>query len=295
MNMATTTPSPTTAHTPAPTTVRNLAARYDALYLDSYGVLVDSEGALPGAREFVAWVHDAGLPYLILTNDASKLPETRAERYARMGLPIPVERILTSGALLAEHFKAHDLSDAPCVVLGPQDSLDYVKRAGGVVVSAGDDAAEVIVACDDAGFPFLETVEAVLSQLFRALDAGRRPRLILPNPDLLYPKRPGEFGLTSGSIALLLEACIQARHPGLDWRFEPLGKPFPHLYRAAAEALPGLRAVMIGDQLGTDILGAQRAHLDSALIATGVGRWVEGDQAPCAPPTWLLPSLDPRL
>ncbi|MEN8244475.1 MAG: hypothetical protein ABFS43_06195 [Thermodesulfobacteriota bacterium] len=47
---------------------------------------------------------------------------------------------------------------------------------------------DVLVVADEMGFPFLETIEAVFSAICRAVDEGRRVHLILPNPDLIYPK-----------------------------------------------------------------------------------------------------------
>jgi hypothetical protein len=75
----------------------------------------------------------------------------------------------------------HGLAGKRCIVLGPEDSRRYVERAGGVVVPPGE-SFEVLVVGDEAGFPFLETVDAVLTGLFRDLDRGEHPALLLPNP-----------------------------------------------------------------------------------------------------------------
>jgi len=49
---------------------------------------------------------------------------------------------------------------------------------------------------------------------------------------------------------------------------------------------------MVGDQLGTDILGANRFGIDSVLVESGVDRWLEpGDETPR--PTYLLAGLQP--
>ena len=47
------------------------------------------------------------------------------------------------------------------------------------------------------------------------------------------------------------------------------------MFEAAIRRVPGLdgrRIVMIGDQLGTDIMGAVRFGIDSVLVLTGIGR-----------------------
>jgi ribonucleotide monophosphatase NagD (HAD superfamily) len=61
---------------PTPTTMRALLDRFDGVLLDAYGVLVDSGGVLPGARELIDELARRALPYAIVTNDASRSPAT---------------------------------------------------------------------------------------------------------------------------------------------------------------------------------------------------------------------------
>ena len=49
-----------------------------------------------------------------------------------------------------------------------------------------------------------------MSDLFRKIDNGEHVRLILPNPDLIYPDGDG-FGFASASIALLFESALRLR------------------------------------------------------------------------------------
>jgi HAD superfamily hydrolase (TIGR01459 family) len=263
-----------------------LVSRYDGLLLDAYGVLVGDDGALPGAVALIDWLNEHGKPYLVVTNSASRLPETAARRYAGFGLDIPAERILTSGSLLMEHFRAHGLVDARCVVLGPEDSRTYVLQAGGHVVEPRSDF-DVLVVCDEKGFPFLETVDAVLTGLFAAVDAGRLPHLVLPNPDLIYPTGKG-YGLTAGSIALVIEAALALRYgERRELAFHRLGKPEAAIFAAAVQRLGSRRLVMVGDQLQTDIRGALAFGLDAVWLRGGVSAQALGEVRP----TWVLDSL----
>jgi HAD superfamily hydrolase (TIGR01450 family) len=266
--------------------------RYEVLFLDAYGVLNDHDGALPDAPELIAHLGNTGKPYLLLTNDASRTPETSSRRFRGMGLDIPPDRILTSGLLLARYFEERGLAGARCVVLGPEDSLRYVEQAGGKPVPLHEATeAEALVVCDEAGFPFRPTLDLALSFLYRELDRDRPLELILANPDLVYPASPGRFGFTAGSIALLLEGALQARYPGHGPRFTRLGKPSPRLFEEAGRRHPGRRAVMVGDQLETDVRGARDAGIDSVLVIAGVSR--AGALSTDSPltPTFVLESL----
>jgi HAD superfamily hydrolase (TIGR01459 family) len=275
------------------TTVDDLIARYDVFWLDVYGVLVRSGGAIPGAAGFLRRLADAGRTALLVSNDASRSVATSLARYGGFGLPITREQILTSGMLLADHYAAEGLAGAPTIVLGTEDSADYVRAAGGVVVGPSDDSAEVVVACDDDGYPFLETVNAVVSTLYRRLDAGRDTRLVLPNPDLLFPLAAGACGITAGAIAAMIEAILRLRDPGGRHRFVPLGKPHPPIYAAALARSPTQqrrRIVMLGDQIVTDVRGASDFGVDSVFVEGGIGRLADVDRFGVRP-TWVLPGL----
>jgi len=221
-------------------------------------------------------------------------------RFRRFGLAVAEDRILSSGGLIAPHFAAHGLAGARCLVLGTDDSRELVAEAGGQVCAidpAGD--YDAVVVCDDGGFPFLDGINAALSALFRGLDAGRDVRMILPNPDLVFPAGSGTYGFTSGSIALLLEAALARRYPERPPRFERLGKPHRPLFDEAVRRMSGAgELVMIGDSLETDIAGALACGIDAALLVTGVTRWRGGEErggeargGERVIPTYILESL----
>jgi HAD superfamily hydrolase (TIGR01459 family) len=276
--------------TPLQTSIAELTARYEALLFDAYGVLVHGDGILPGARAALERIESAGKRYLLVSNDASKLPQNAAVRYRRFGLPVDAEHILSSGQLLKPYFQQHGLAGARCVVLGPADSERYVELAGGKVVPIKAEFDALVIG-DETGYPFLATVDAALSALVRHIDSGRQVRLLLPNPDLIYPSRDG-FGLAAGSIALVFEAALQRRYPGrADLRFIRLGKPEPHLYEEAMRRLGTRSVVMIGDQLETDIAGANAAGIDSALLTTGVSTADFSSLPDALRPTWWMPQL----
>ncbi len=283
-------------------TVDQLIARYDLFLLDAYGVLVTTGGALPGAARFLQRLRAAGKPYLLVTNDASRSPETSLRRYRGFGLELELDGILTSGMLLADYYASAGLVGARTIVLGTGDSVDYVARAGGVPVAPNDDSASVVVVADDDGFRFLDTLNDVVSVLLRRLGRGASTQLVLPNPDLIYPRGPESFGITAGAIAVMLEAIVQLRDPARLQRFVALGKPNAAIFEAAARRHPGIdrrRVVMLGDQLGTDILGANRFGIDSVLVETGVAGRSERTEGATdeasqdfARPTFRLAGLD---
>jgi len=280
-----------------PGAVRTLEAaalieRFEVLLLDAYGVLVHHDGALPGAPALIAELNARGKRYFILTNDASRSARTSAGRFSEMGLQIAAEQIISSGSLISPYFATHGLGGRRCVVLGPDDSRGFVRAAGGELVTPGDDA-EVLVICDEVGYAFVETVDRVLSALFARLDAGRPLTLLLPNPDLIYPKGADRsYGITAGCIACVFEAALAQRYPHRDeLRFVRLGKPNPPIFEEALRRAGTRDLVMVGDQLGTDIKGANDFGIPSALVPTGLTRPGDLDRPGAVQPTFLVDLL----
>jgi HAD superfamily hydrolase (TIGR01450 family) len=285
-----------------------LLERYSGILLDAYGVLVDVSGPLPGALELISLLERTGKPYAICSNDASRLPTTYAARFARAGLSIAVERITSAAMLLGPYFAAHRLEGARVAVLGSSDSVTMVSAAGGEVVRlrAGMEI-DVLAVCDDDGFDFKEGLDLALSAVARAATSSRPIRLVLPNPDIMYPKSREELGFTAGGMAMMIEAGLARRFPDRELRFDRLGKPAPELLTLARSRVLGAMApsavLMVGDQVETDIAAAQAAGLDSALV-DGISRWQyvsaarprprdQATHADAPVPTYLLPSVAP--
>ena len=250
-------------------TLGELTERFEVILLDSDGVLVRGLWAVPEAPAAIRKLNAEGKPYFVLTNDASALPETRAARYAGLGLEIDASRIISSGLLLKEHFRSLDLAGASCVVLGTEDSASYVRQAGGEIVPFDEDF-EVLVIGDQEGFPFVEATGKVLSTLFRRVDGGEPPHLVLPNPDLMYPEGDG-YCFASGAVAQLFESAIAERYQcRLDLKFTRLGKPHPAMFEEAIRQCGTRSMAMIGDNPGTDIRGANHAGITSVLMEMGL-------------------------
>jgi ribonucleotide monophosphatase NagD (HAD superfamily) len=287
---ATTSVTASATASPEAISIAALLDRYDGVLLDAFGVLVDARGLLPSGAALLAELTRRGTPFAIVTNDASRSPATYAARFAGSGLDVPPERIVTSGSLLPGYFRDRGLAGARTCVLGTDDSFGYVRDGGGVPIAlAPGMELDALAVCDDSGTPFVDGIELAFSAVVRAVEAGRRPALVLPNPDLIYPKGDAEYGFTAGAMALLIETALTRRFPGLGLGFDRLGKPAPHLFAEGRRRLGGVSVVMIGDQLETDIAGARAAGIDAALLA-GVSRW---DPTAGIAPRYLLATIEP--
>jgi HAD superfamily hydrolase (TIGR01450 family) len=255
-------------------TPSELIGQYDALLFDAFGVLINHSGPMDGAPSLISHLNKEDKAYFVVTNDASRSPEDAATWYRDNGLDISGNRVISSATLLKPFFTANQLVDATTVVLGPAGSQEMATRAGAEVVDWSTETDfEVLAICDEFGFPFPEALDHVISLLFRMWDRGKQPILLLVNPDFIYPQREGHFGIAAGSIAALIRAAVLARYPDRSAPlFIQLGKPHAPIFAEAARRAGTRSLVMIGDQIATDIRGAQDFGIDSVLMTTGVER-----------------------
>ncbi len=284
-----------------PTTIRELADRYEVLLFDSYGVLVNESTGLPGARELIEWLESSGKSYFIVTNDASRSIESRAGKFVQQGVPVPQQRIVNSGCLIPTYFQQNDLSGAPTAVFGSSDSIDYVKEGKAEPVPFDRmSEAEVFVLADDSGFDWRHEVNALVSTLNQKVLNSEPFKLLLPNPDLIYPSGEQTYSFAAAALADMVEAAlIRLFGDAPEHRFVRLGKPhapiFDEALRRAGASRNSHSAVMIGDQLETDIAGAVAYGLPSAIVTTGINRLHTVEELSELPadhrPDYLLTSL----
>lgn len=230
-------------------------SRYKAFLLDIDGVLVHDGEPIPGAAEAVARLQRRG-QVLLLTNNSTRTRDIVAARLQRSGFPIEAEMVVTSALIAARHLQE---TAGRCSLwpLGEEGLKTELRLAGHRLVSPGE-AEWVVVGMDR------QITYAKLADALSALLAGAR--LLATNADATFPT---PYGLQPGAGAIVGALA------GMGYPPEVIaGKPSPVAYRIALEK-SGQRpkeTLMIGDRLETDILGANRAGIDSALLLSGVAR-----------------------
>lgn len=258
---------------------RALIERYDAFFFDAFGTLVNRGGFVyPGAREFVAELQAAGKFVGLVTNAASQKTSVIAEDFASRGFSVPASCIWTSGRFVVQMRQKYSILEA--YYLGRQASAEMLE-ANGIHVS--ETPAEPTVICCSS-----EKIPERLARAREILQAKNALLLVL-NPDALSPELDGtrmEVSGVQGYRLFKASGCV----------YEPCGKPFANAFAEAIEAAgKDARCLMVGDTLGTDVVGAAAAGIDSCLI---LGRNVlESELAATAKalgvaPTFCIKSFD---
>ena len=247
---------------------------YDAVFFDAYGVLVDGIDALPNAEQLVNIMNASAMNYFIVTNDASKSIESLSNNFQSQGMRIPVERIVNSGSLISGYYRDEGLVGRPTLVLGTKDSRTYVSGSCAKILSLDSNSEpDVILFTHSSPYDWESTLKHLLNLVSKRFKQKKPVRMVLPNTDFIYQDGKADFGMGAAAFVETLEEALMRLHGKHEvLRAAKLGKPHPPIFTEAIRRAGSKNVIMIGDQLETDILGANNVGLDSAVVTTGINK-----------------------
>jgi glycerol-1-phosphatase len=257
-------------------TLRPSIARYDQVLLDLDGCVWIGDDALDGAPEAVAALRDAGKAVAFLTNDVRHAPEEFVRKLWRLGFQAALSEVVTVGSAIQYLLSERDGGAA--YVVGSQALVDHVADAGLRIVNRTEFAgrADVVVVGAHERLSYEEI--RIAAQAVR-----RGAELIGATRDATFPMPDGPWPAT-GAVLAAIETAAGREADRI------AGKPEPTMYAAARDRLGDGRCLAVGDRLEIDVLGAQRAGLDAALVLTGGVTHAEA-RAADPPPTLVAESL----
>lgn len=227
-----------------------------AILFDMDGVLYNSEEPVAGASDTLAWARARGIPYLFLTNTTSRPRQALVEKLGRFGIPASVDEILTPCSAAAAWLKAH--------ITGPVAL--FVRSAA----LAEFEGLEILPETAETGAAAVAVGDLGDHWNFRTLN--RAFRLLHANPcGVLVALGMTRFWQAADGLRLDAGPFVAALEFATGRKAVVLGKPAREFYQAAVEKLklPNGQIVMVGDDVETDIAGAQGTGLKSVLVRTG--------------------------
>jgi len=247
-----------------------------AFIIDMDGVLWRGSKMLPGVKGFFATLRRRGLPFILATNNATVTAERVVGRLQQEGIDLRPEEVLTSAEAAAAFLVKQLPPGAGIYVIGEDALRDSLSSAGFRLQESGDRAQAVVV-----GFDRLLTYEK-LARAAYALEHGAL--FVGTNPDPSFPME--DFRAPGNGATLAALQTSTGITPII------IGKPEPRLFEQASLRLrvPPEQTLVIGDRLETDILGAKRAGMASALVLTGVTRAEDLGRA-SVQPDWTFSDL----
>ena len=226
--------------------------------MDLDGTLYSGDGPIAGASEAIGRLRRRGVPYRLVTNTTSRSRALLVQRLRGYGFDVSAEEVFTAtlaGAAVAKDAGYRCVTPfVPEAALADMSDLDLCGGTSGR--PAGRPEAVVI---GDLGVTWSY---ALLQEAFEYLMAGAA--LIALSRDR-YWLRGDRLALDAGPFVAGLEFAVGKSAI-------VAGKPSPVFYAAALGSM-GLEspesAAMVGDDLWSDVQGAQRAGLQGWLVRTG--------------------------
>jgi len=243
--------------------LREIAADYDILLCDVWGVIHNGRESWPDACAALTQFNEQGGVVVLISNSPRPAPGMIVQM-DQLGVPRSSWRsVVTSGDATRRELARR--TPGPAWIIGPDRDLPLYEGLGLAVADGAADAAFISVTgmIDDE----TETPEDYRERL--AAGVARDLEMICANPDKVV-QRGDRLIWCGGSLADLYES--------LGGRVTMAGKPYGPIYdlalREAADRLgrpvDRSRVLCIGDGVVTDVLGADKQALDCLFIAQGI-------------------------
>lgn len=253
-----------------------MANKIAALLIDLDGVLYQEDRPIPGAREAVDWLRASKIPHLFVTNTTSRPRAALVEKLASMDIEVTAEEILTPPVAAVAWLQAHSR--------GPVGL--FVREA------TKEDFTDLTIAGPDASGPVSAVVVGdygeswsfdTLNRAFRWLMTDPQPPLIALGMTRYWQASDG-LRLDTGPFVAALEYATGVKAT-------VVGKPARCFFEAALDRLDATprTACMVGDDVVSDIGGAQALGIHGMLVKTGKFRPADLSHSPL--PMVILPSI----
>jgi glycerol 3-phosphatase-2 len=232
----------------------------DLLLADLDGVVYAGPDAIPHAVDALnAAQSDRRVAYI--TNNASRTAGSVAEHLSGLGLRVEADDVVTSPqaaiVLLAELVPA----GSTVLVVGGEGLTTVVEAAGFTVTRSAQDGPAAVIQGFHPTVAWTDLAEAAFALHPREAGDPGIP-WVATNTDWTIPQARGT---APGNGTL-----VSAVHTAVGRLPLVAGKPEPAIFRTALERFGGSAPLFLGDRLDTDILGANRSGIPSALVLTGI-------------------------
>ncbi|NXO73497.1 LHPP phosphatase, partial [Phainopepla nitens] len=232
---------------------RGWARAVRGLLLDVSGVLYDSgaDGGVPiaGSAEAVRRIKASGLKLQLCTNETQATREDFVRKLRAMGFDVSVAQVTAPAPAACRLLRERGLRPHLLVHDGLVPEFAEIDKTNPNCVVLGD-AAE--------NFTY-----ANLNEAFRLLIGMEKPVLISLGKGRYYKETDG--------LKLDVGAYMKALEYACDVQAEVVGKPAKRFFESALAELgvPAEQAIMIGDDIVSDVGGAQQCGMRALQVRTG--------------------------
>ena len=236
---------------------KRLVDGYDALFADLDGVVYEGGKGIEHAIESLTEIGGSGLPIGYVTNNSSRKPETIAEQISSYGISVSPEQVVSSGQTGVELLKTLVPDGSKVLVVGGEGLRTYTEAGGFRLVSDSTEHPDAVIQGFSPDVSWKHLAEAAYS-----IQNGAK--WVATNQDWTIPQ---ERGIAPGNGTL-----VSAVHTAVGQLPLVAGKPEVAIFETAKTRFGSKRPLFVGDRIDTDILGANRAGIDSVLVLTGISQ-----------------------
>lgn len=233
----------------------------DVVLADLDGVVYAGAGALPHAVESLNRSR-TGRRLGFITNNASRTDASVARHLSELGLPTAPSEVVTSPQAAMRLLAERIAPGSTVLVVGGEGLVNELEKSGFVVTRSAEDSPAAVVQGFAPDVGWTQLAEAAYA-LAVPEDEGGIP-WIATNTDWTIPQARG---IAPGNGTL-----VSAVHTAVGRLATVAGKPEVPIFHEAVARFSAQRPLFLGDRLDTDILGANRAGIPSALVLTGIDR-----------------------
>jgi HAD superfamily hydrolase (TIGR01450 family) len=265
----------------SPLTERTPLDGVDVVLADLDGVIYKGPDAIEYAVESInAAAATVRVGYI--TNNASRTAASVAGHLADLGLTVAESDVVTSPQAAVRLLAGLVPARATVLVVGGEGLTTVVAGAGFTVTDSADDDPAAVIQGFSPELGWKQLAEASFA-LARDEDGNGIP-WVATNTDWTIPVARG---IAPGNGTL-----VSAVHSAVGILPVVAGKPEVAIFEEAVTRFDAKKPLFIGDRLDTDILGANRAGMDSVLVLTGIDgpkQVVAADKK--SRPTYILSDL----
>ena len=231
----------------------SIADEYQLFYIDLWGVVHNGIKLHDGAINVLKQISKRNKDYVLLTN--APRPNSAVQNFLeKMGMEKEIrEHVFTSGEAALNYLKKNLLNKS-FFHIGPPRDFDLFK-------DFKKDKSENIknseyILCSG----LFDDHEKDLTYYKDLLEKHLEKKMICTNPDLIVD-RGDKRELCAGSVAMIFEK--------MGGNVVYFGKPHPEVYNQSINN-KNKKILSIGDNLNTDIKGANLLNYDSMIISNGI-------------------------
>ncbi|MCP2371630.1 HAD superfamily hydrolase (TIGR01450 family) [Agromyces terreus] len=237
----------------------------DAVLADLDGVVYAGAGAIEHAVESLS-AAKRRMAVGYITNNASRSDASVARHLSELGLDVEPADVVTSPQAAMRLLDEQVAAGSLVMVVGGEGIVVELEKRGYRVTRSADDAPDALVQGFTPEVGWKDLAEASFALNATGGPGSEAPGIpwIATNTDWTIPVARG---IAPGNGTL-----VSAVHTAVGRLPLVAGKPETPIFDEARRRFGAERPLVVGDRLDTDILGANRAGMTSALVLTGIDR-----------------------